>query len=978
MVRTDPPPDASISGSAARAQATSEYALTSSASQNRSRGVSVKRASRSSAAANATEWTSRSSCPPNAFPTSAKTRSTSSSERTSQAVTSGLDTLPASSRTEGSIRSPWKVNASSAPSSASFRAIPQAIERLLATPRTRPRLPSNLPTARESNGVGYASPLRRAIALSVLAAALAIAAPTGAALRPIKRSFGETTLPRLRAGTVQIPAGHASGRVRVIVTLKLPPLAAAFASRTLAGASSAARLDVRTTSSRAYLARVSAAQRAATAELRRAIPEAVIARRFRIVLDGLTVSIPAKSLPALVRLGFVAKVYPSVRFTLATDRSPSIIGADVLHAATGARGDGVKIGVVDDGVDQGNPFFNPAGYAYPAGFPRGDTAYTTAKVIVARAFPGPGAGNPGKLPVDRAASFHGTHVAGIAAGDEGTNAPAGRDHPAVAGLAGVAPRAYIGNYRVFTVPTPIGHVANTPEIVAAFESAVADGMNVINFSGGGPETDPANDAMIEAVRNVAAAGVVPVIAAGNDRDDFGLGSTGSPGTAPAGISVAAVTNSHIFTPALSVTQAGAPAPVQQIPIENQLSTPASWGFSDNPLVDVSSIVVNGQPADPYLCGPVQNPNAPVATLPAHSLDGTIALVLRGRCAFVTKSARAQAAGAIGIVLIDNRSGNPNPIPLQLSLPSGMISDLDGARLRAYLATTGGRANVRIGRDPLDIQNGRSGIVTSFSSAGPTDFGHLLKPDLAAPGGQILSSTLPEFAGSSFAVFDGTSMATPHVAGAAALLVQRHPAWSAQQVKSALVSTAGAAWADTQRTKEAPVVLEGGGLVNLPRADDPLLFTDPVSLSYGDLNVSRGSRTDAQLVRLVDAGGGDGTWQLELSPQAASAGATLDFPATVDIPPGGEADVPVVAHATAGAAAGDDYGFVVLRPGTETRRIPYLFLVTRPALAAATPIDLQPFQLGGTRTGPPRADGYPYPAQPFGPPPPHVGKPTDES
>src|SRR5207248_3053608 len=173
---------------------------------------------------------------------------------------------------------------------------------------------------------------------------------------------------------------------------------------------------------------------------------------------------------------------------------------------------------------------------------------------------------------------------------------------------------------------------NTPEIVAAFESALGDGMNLINYSGGGPETDPVNDAMIETVRNVAAAGVVPVIAAGNDRDDFGLGSTGSPGTAPAGIAVAAVTNSHIFTPALSVSDPGAPASVQQIPIENQRSTPASWAFSDNPLVDVSSIVVNGQPSDPYLCGPVQNPNAPVATLPAHSLDGAIALVLRGRCA----------------------------------------------------------------------------------------------------------------------------------------------------------------------------------------------------------------------------------------------------------------------------------------------------------------------------------------------------------
>src|SRR5205085_4969312 len=171
-------------------------------------------------------------------------------------------------------------------------------------------------------------------------------------------------------------------------------------------------------------------------------------------------------------------------------------------------------------------------FGYPPGFPKGESDYTTPKVIVARVFPGPHAGKAGKLPLDPSSSFHGTHVAGIAAGDAGTNAPAGPDHPAVSGLSGVAPRAWLGNYRVFTVPTPIGHVANTPEIVAAFESAVADGMNVINFSGGGPETDPANDAMIEAVRNVAAAGVVPVIAAGNDRDDFGLGSTGSPGTAP--------------------------------------------------------------------------------------------------------------------------------------------------------------------------------------------------------------------------------------------------------------------------------------------------------------------------------------------------------------------------------------------------------------------------------------------------------------
>src|SRR5207244_11660608 len=112
-----------------------------------------------------------------------------------------------------------------------------------------------------------------------------------------------------------------------------------------------------------------------------------------------------------------------------------------------------------------------------------------------------------------------------------------------------------------------GDFAETPEIAAAFESAVADGMDVINFSGGGPETDPSNDAMIETIRNVAAAGVVPVIAAGNDRDDFGLGTVQSPGSAPDAITVAAVSNDEVFAPTLSATAAGAPASVREVPYQ---------------------------------------------------------------------------------------------------------------------------------------------------------------------------------------------------------------------------------------------------------------------------------------------------------------------------------------------------------------------------------------------------------------------------
>ena len=97
------------------------------------------------------------------------------------------------------------------------------------------------------------------------------------------------------------------------------------------------------------------------------------------------------------------------------------------------------------------------------------------------------------------------------------------------------------------------------------------------------------------------------------------------------------------------------------------------------------------------------------------------------------------------------------------------------------------------------------------------------------------------------------------------------------MKSALVSTAGAAWGDTARTREAPVTLEGGGLVGLPGAADPELFTEPTSLSLGDLGVLHGDAAQGMLVRLDDAGGGAGTWQVQLEPQAATAGASVDVP-----------------------------------------------------------------------------------------------------
>jgi len=392
----------------------------------------------------------------------------------------------------------------------------------------------------------------------LLSAVICLVAATSAsaALTPIRRDTSESALPRVRAGNIHIPTVREHGWTRVIVRLSQPPLAAWNADRNLSSATRSQRLNLRSASSRAYLSQLAQAQSAAVAQVRTAIPSAQIEERYSILLDGFAVRLPARTLSKLAGVRGVTKLYPSLSYYSTMDRGPSVIAASDLQAATGDKGQGMKIGVVDTGVDPSSPFLNPSGFSYPPGFPKGDTRMTTPKVIVARSFPGPVRDRKSNQAFDNTEP-HGTHVSGIAAGDEGTTAPAGPDHPATANLSGVAPKAWIGNYRVFAVPTPLGHQANTPEIVHAFESAVADGMNVINFSGGGPQTDPANDAMYETVHNVTLAGVVPVIAAGNDYDAVGPGSGGSPGSPPKAITVAAATKADVIAPFSS----GGPTPV---------------------------------------------------------------------------------------------------------------------------------------------------------------------------------------------------------------------------------------------------------------------------------------------------------------------------------------------------------------------------------------------------------------------------------
>jgi subtilisin family serine protease len=563
--------------------------------------------------------------------------------------------------------------------------------------------------------------------------------------------------------------------VEVVVTLPKPALAVEVAHNRMLAARAARShsVTVRTPAAVSYLHTLAAAQRTLAARLALRIPAARVNWHYGVALDGVSVVLPASELGRLRALPG-ATVWPSVTYhaladppasgsAATADPGPALIGATALWGQNLATaGQGLKIGIIDDGIDQSHPYFKASGFSYPAGFPKGNTAYTTPKVIVARAFPSPSTHwKYADRPFDPRYSDHATHVSGIAAGDYNTPTAPGGKSP----ISGVAPKAYLGNYKVYTVPTEdYGLDGNSPEIAKGIDQAVADGMNVINLSLGEPEVAPRRDIVVRALDNAAAAGVVPVVAAGNDADMGGLGTITSPATAPAAIAVAASTVGHG--------------------------------------------------------------------------DGT-----------------------------------------------------------------------------------RPDHIADFSSAGPTPVSLQLKPDVTAPGVDILSS-IPTH---DFETLDGTSMSAPHVAGGAALLLQRHPTWTAQQVKSALAST-GVPVHPTSGSGEVSVLREGGGRIDLVRADQPLIFTNPSSLSWG---LVRRGFSGTNRLSTTDAGGGAAKWSVSIHAQSMPRGARLE-PLTKTLVAGHSLALRLTVSRT--AKAGDGSGFVVLTRGADVRRVAFWFHVEIPKLA----------------------------------------------
>jgi minor extracellular serine protease Vpr len=531
---------------------------------------------------------------------------------------------------------------------------------------------------------------------------------------------------------------------------------------------------------------------------------AQVLREYDTVLQGVALRLNGATLDSLRAGPGVTIVEPSLLYAPVMNRSLDLINASAAWAAVGGvanAGAGIKIGVIDTGIDQTHPFLTDNSLSPPAGFPKfdpGNQAFTSRKVIVARVY---FTGAPG-LFTAQAFQDHGTHVSGTIAGVNGTTAPAAGALPAVSGLSGVAPKAFLGNYNVF--PGQITN-ATSHDIAQAVEDAVKDGMDVINMSLGGGIAG-FQDQLTVAVNRAVEAGVVAAVAAGNAGPR--ANTVASPGQAANAITAAASTNKHYFGVAVHVGAAsfGAMPGDFNAFVPAVTATLANWN---------NAAAGTGTGAATQAC----------TAIAAGTHAGQIVVIDRGTCTFSTKIRNAQNAGAAGVLMVNNAAGDPiamgsDGTAQQPTIPAVMLAQSDRPAIRAAAAAASTASADGSVLSEIVTTNGN--ILADFSSRGPANLLDI-KPDVTAPGVNVFSSIL----GGRFALFSGTSMATPHVAGSAALLLQLHPDWTPAMVKSALVTSAARPAALGTSNPQN----RGGGIVNLAAATSVPATLSPSVLSF---------------------------------------------------------------------------------------------------------------------------------------------------
>jgi subtilisin family serine protease len=601
---------------------------------------------------------------------------------------------------------------------------------------------------------------------------------------------------------------------------------------------------------------------------------------YRYSVNGFAARLTAAQVSRLAQSAEVERIWQDTDQHIRTNNSSGFLGLQDpvggLRADLGLRGENIVVGVIDSGIAPNHPSLLDSedrspracrsewsrtsllglwlcmGYRHdpplelvydpPIGFtgicqagPGFEPTHCNNKVVGARfyldGFLAQHELDPREVRSPKDVDGHGTHIATIVAGNSVSATLLGTR---IGRVSGIAPRARIAVYKAcWLEPGATRGTCTTSDLVRAIDDAVADGVDLINYSVGSlePELDSPDDlALLDAFD----AGVLTVVAAGNDGPE--LDTIGSPSSAPWVLTTAASTqDGEFFDSGIEITAprelAGAvvmreasftPPLTREDPIEEQLVA-ADDGVAARDGTAAGSVR--------DACGPLVN---------SAEMEGRVALIERGGCEFQVKIANAEDAGAVAVIVYDD-TGPPivmNGDTGSVDIPAVMIGNADGQRLvdrvigdaedddvesEAELVT------VRLARGIFATVPGRPNVVADFSSRGPSlSDKNFVKPDVTAPGVDILAGHTPDVAnglrGEVFQYMSGTSQSAPEVAGVAALLKEAHPAWSPSAIKSALMTTTYVE-VDRPDGSAADAFDMGAGHIDANRAVDPGLVYD---------------------------------------------------------------------------------------------------------------------------------------------------------
>lgn len=569
----------------------------------------------------------------------------------------------------------------------------------------------------------------------------------------------------------------------------------------------AARLDVQAPASVAYLDYLAAQHDALITAIAAEIGRSVEVRyRYDAVLNGLAAVLTPEEALAVSALPGVRHVERDSTRRLLTDNGAVWIGADEVWgedppsgdaACVGTCGEGVVVGIIDTGINHDHPSFadvggdgydhtNPrAPVFFGACAPATGLPFCNDKLIGYYDFTGTG-------PEDD--NGHGSHVASTSAGNVLHAVLAAPTITLERDISGVAPHANIIAYKGCS-GTPVG--CQLSALVAAINRATLDEVDVINYSIGGASANPWEDLDAQAFFDANTAGIFVATSAGNDGPGFG--TLGSPADAPWVTSVGMSTHDRkLANGIVNMTNADSSAGPDDI-----------FGKSLTAPLPAARVVYAGDyaaessdPANAHLCGagvgdPATGEGSGGDPWPPGTFNGEIVVCDRGEYGRVMKGEYVRRAGAGGYVLANDAVSGDSLLGDPYTLPGVHITHDDGLVLKAWIADNGGKAHqgtAEINGSNPEEDPAFGDVMDALSSRGANPAApDLIKPDVTAPGVDILAAWMTPLGtvggDPEFDVISGTSMSSPHTAGAAALLRGAQPSWSPDEVKSALMTTA---------------------------------------------------------------------------------------------------------------------------------------------------------------------------------------------